>query len=299
MSLDTSRIIGNYSAGKQGNLLWVTAGVHGNEPSGVIALQRVFKVLEEEKPKINGRILGICGNLKALQNNKRFVDQDLNRTWTKENLNSDNDEVHEINEMFDIVNLLEQYPEKDFNQRYFLDCHTTSSPSIPYSSVQDVNDNLEWGHQFPAPIIKGFSDIVSGSIDHYFSRIGMTGFTFEAGQHTSKDAIDYHEGMIWLALKNGLDLSLDSLSKIPKAVTKTLALKKHQKVYEIIYRHGLNDSDDFKMQEGYKNFQNIEKGELLAIQNNKEVYSSYEGSIFMPLYQSQGNDGFFIVKEVS
>jgi succinylglutamate desuccinylase len=37
---------------------------------------------------------------------------------------------------------------------------------------------------------------------------------------------------------------------------------------------------------------------LLAIQNGKEIKSQWNARIFMPLYQAQGNDGFFVIKEV-
>ena len=51
---ENNRIIGNYSSNKKGPLLFVTAGVHGNEPSGVKALKKVFSELEKTKPEIEG-----------------------------------------------------------------------------------------------------------------------------------------------------------------------------------------------------------------------------------------------------
>ncbi|MDX1543473.1 MAG: succinylglutamate desuccinylase/aspartoacylase family protein [Christiangramia sp.] len=293
------RIIGKYSSGKDGPLLFVTGGIHGNEPSGVKALEIVFKELEKTKPVIEGTIIGVAGNKMALNQNKRYIDEDLNRTWTEENVDSGVKDTHEKKEMFEIIDILEQYPEKDFTKRYFLDCHTTSSPSLPYVSVQEVNDNDEWAHRFPTYIIRGFSDIITGDIDHYLSRTGMTGFVFEAGQHTDKTSVENHEGVIWLALKEACKLDLSQISTYPECVDRFA--KKNappQKTFEIIYRHGLEDSDIFEMQPGYENFQKIEKGELLAKQNGNEVKSEWDAHIFMPLYQSQGNDGFFVVKEV-
>ncbi|HEY9184603.1 MAG TPA: succinylglutamate desuccinylase/aspartoacylase family protein, partial [Salegentibacter sp.] len=76
------RIIGQYTSGKKGPLLFVTGGVHGNEPSGVQALERVFAELEKSKPEIEGTIIGVSGNKEALNRNKRFLEEDLNRTWT-------------------------------------------------------------------------------------------------------------------------------------------------------------------------------------------------------------------------
>lgn len=296
---DPARIIGKYSSGKNGPLLFITAGVHGNEPSGVQALERVFAELKAVKPQIKGTILGVAGNKKALETNQRYIDEDLNRTWKEESIKNKIKESHEQREMFEIIALLEQHPEENFTKRYFLDCHTTSSNSLPYISVQVVNDNDAWAHNFPTYIVRGFSDIVYGAIDHYLSRTGLTGFTFEAGQHTHKTSVENHEGLIWLALKEACDLDLTKISCYPDCVD-NFAKKNAptQKTFEIIHRYGLEDGNTFKMQPGFENFQKITKGEFLAIKNGKEVRSEWDAYIFMPLYQSQGNDGFFVVKEV-
>lgn len=298
MSQTIERILGTYTSDKKGPLLFISAGIHGNEPSGVKALERVFKILERDKPEIAGTVVGVSGNHKALNNNVRYIDEDLNRTWTEENIASGNKDSHEKREMFEIINILERYPLSDFTKRYFLDCHTTSSASYPYISVQEVNDNDAWAHKFPTYIIRGFSDIVYGCIDHYLSRIGITGFVFEGGQHTSKDAVDNHEGTIWLALKHACDLNFNDLSEKPKAPELLENRQKEQKTFEIKHRFGLEDGDTFKMEPGYENFQPVKKGELLATHNGKQIKSTWDAYIFMPLYQDQGNDGFFIVEEV-
>ena len=293
------RIIGKYSSNKNGPLLFITAGIHGNEPSGVQALERVFAELEMAKPLIKGTILGVTGNKKALEKNQRYIDEDLNRTWKEESMQNKIKETHEQREMFEIIALLEQHPEENFTKRYFLDCHTTSSNSLPYISVQVVNDNDAWAHNFPTYIVRGFSDIVYGAIDHYLSRTGLTGFTFEAGQHTHETSVENHEGLIWLALKEACDLDLTKISCYPDCVD-NFAKKNAptQKTFEIIHRYGLEDGNTFKMQPGFENFQKINKGEFLAVKNGKKVRSEWDAYIFMPLYQSQGNDGFFVVKEV-
>lgn len=292
------RIIGEYDSENKGPLLFITGGVHGNEPSGIIALQKVFKILNVEKPDINGKVVGVSGNRKALMNDVRYIDEDLNRTWTVENIASGSKDSHEKKEMFEIIEILEQFPEKEFTKRYFLDCHTTSSASEPYISVQEVNDNDAWAHLFPTYIIRGFSDIVLGCIDHYESRIGITGFVFEGGQHESEVSEMNHEGIIWLALQNACDLNLESLTTFPEAAKRLSEKKENQKTFEIKYRHGLKAGDDFKMETGYTNFQPIKKGEVLAHQNGKPIKSEWDAYIFMPLYQKQGNDGFFVVDEV-
>lgn len=295
---DVERIIGEYDSGNEGPLLFITGGIHGNEPSGIVALNNVFRILKEETPNIKGKIVGVSGNREALMKDVRYIDEDLNRTWTVENIESGKRDTNEKREMCEIIDVLEKYPENDFTKRYFLDCHTTSAASEPYISVQEVNDNDQWAHKFPTYIIRGFSDIVLGCIDHYESRIGITGFVFEGGQHESKISELNHEGMIWQALSHACDLDLHTLKNYPETAKMLEEKRKNRKTFEIEYRHGLKDEDDFKMEPNFSNFQKLEKGELLAYQNGKPIYSEWDDYIFMPLYQSQGNDGFFVVKEV-
>ncbi|HET7360393.1 MAG TPA: succinylglutamate desuccinylase/aspartoacylase family protein [Salinimicrobium sp.] len=289
-----SRIIGKYKGNEKGPLLLVTAGVHGNEPSGVKALQNIFAELELKKPAMKGVFLGVSGNLEALRQGQRFIDEDLNRTWTQENLEKKESNTHEIEEMNEIIEVLKDYPKENFPERYFIDCHTTSSDSLPYISVQEVGKNDAFAHKFPLYIVRGFSDIVNGSIDKYFSEHNFTGFTFEGGQHTAEATLNNQKAMILLALKevNALDLQAFSNESMKQIFGK-------QKTFEIIYRHGLQENDDFKMEPGFKNFEKIEKGQLLATQNGEEIRSKWNATIFMPLYQAQGNDGFFVIEDVS
>ena len=255
------RIIGKYTSSKKGPLLFVTAGIHGNEPSGVKALEEVFKQLEKSKPEMEGTLVGVSGNHKALNQNKRYIDEDLNRVWTEENIEQKKSETHEQKEMWEIIEILNQFPEKDFTKRYFLDCHTTSSASLPYVSVQVVNHNDKWAHNFPTFIVRGFSDIITGDIDHYLSRTGMTGFVFEAGQHEDKTSVENHEGVIWLALKEACKLDLSRIETYPECVNRFAEKNApEQKTFELVHRHGLKDSDKFEMEPGYNNFQKIKKG---------------------------------------
>ena len=292
------RVIGKYDGDEKGPLLLVTAGVHGNEPSGVLALQKIFEELEKVKPSMKGTFLALSGNKEALRKGKRFLDEDLNRTWTQKNLQSGKAASHEQREMQEIIDILKEYSGEQFPERYFVDCHTTSSDSLPYISVQEVGENDAFAHKFPGYIVRGFSDIVDGSIDKYFSKQGITGFTFEAGQHTAKTSRENHETIIWLALQKACGLDLNKISGYPGFKENyEEKFEQGQKTFKIIYRHGIEDDTEFKMESGFENFEKISKGQLLAIQDGEEIRSEWDARIFMPLYQSQGNDGFFVIQE--
>jgi len=49
----------------------------------------------------------------------------------------------------------------------------------------------------------------------------------------------------------------------------------------------------------YANFDPVTKGELLAYDRHGEIRAKFDGLILMPLYQKQGNDGFFIIKDIN
>ena len=87
------RVIGQYTGEVKGPLLIVLGGMHGNEPAGVKAIDLLFKMLEVEpitnpEFKFHGKIIGIRGNLRALEEGKRFIVKDINRQWIPEQVRS-------------------------------------------------------------------------------------------------------------------------------------------------------------------------------------------------------------------
>jgi succinylglutamate desuccinylase len=52
------------------------------------------------------------------------------------------------------------------------------------------------------------------------------------------------------------------------------------------------------MKLGFKNFDKIQYGQTLAEDKNGPIYAQSNGYLLMPLYQSQGNDGFFLVRSL-
>ena len=67
-------------------------------------------------------------------------------------------------------------------------------------------------------------------------------------------------------------------------------------VAELITIHSILPGDDFQMAPNYKNFQKVKKGEVLAHDKKGAIIAPEDSLILMPLYQNQGDDGFFLVK---
>ena len=85
-SIQVERVIGKYTQNIPGPTIIFVGGIHGNEPSGVIALKQVFNELSQIKPSIKGSIYGFSGNLTALSRGVRFIHEDLNRIWKTERM---------------------------------------------------------------------------------------------------------------------------------------------------------------------------------------------------------------------
>ena len=51
------------------------------------------------------------------------------------------------------------------------------------------------------------------------------------------------------------------------------------------------------MRDGYQNFQPIQSGEEIADDRRGPVRVGEDARLLMPLYQAQGSDGFFVVRE--
>jgi len=300
------RRIGEYSTGVDGPVLVCIGGIHGNEPAGVFALERVFAVLHEAGPPLRGRLTAFAGNLRALRDGSRFTSEDLNRAWSEERVGHlrsamPQDANAEERELLELDRCLEEAFDgtPDGEARYFLDLHTTSAPSPPFSVIGDTLPNRRLARAFPVPMILGLEEQIDGSIDEYEGRKGRVTVAFEAGQHDDPASTDLHEAAIWNALVAVGCLEEDALPQTA-AARRTLerAARGLPRALEIRYRRAVLPGDRFRMVEGFRNFQEIRAGDVLAHDGNGPVTAPESGRIFMPLYQSQGSDGFFVARPI-
>lgn len=299
-TVSVERIIAKIEGHQKGATMVFFAGIHGNETAGVFALESVLKGL---KPKtINGTIYGISGNLSALKKNQRYIDQDLNRVWTREQLEDllfKDDYTIEDREQLELFRLLKQIINSNSGPFYFIDFHTTSSKTLPFITINDAIINRKFSKLFPVPIVLGIEEYLNGPLLSYINELGYISLGFESGQHDEKEAIDNCESFIYLALVNA---KLIAKKEIPYLKVYQNELKSNannlSKIFEVIYLYQIQNNDVFKMKSGFKSFQNIGKGTILATNNTEAIASKYNATLFMPLYQTKGSEGFFIIKPI-
>ena len=299
------RIICDHQGEEKGPLLIVFGAMHGNEPAGPEALKIVQELLELEATNnhefhFKGRLVGLIGNLKAFQENQRYIDRDINRCWIQEHIDSTENSFYEQQELranLDIIHRL--IAEYDPTELIVLDLHTTSSFGGIFSIVSYDSKSMHIAKSFHAPVITGFMELLRGTSLHYFTSKTMglptAALTFESGQHNEELSIDRAVAAIVNCLKiTGMvkDEYLENRHE-DKLISFSEPLPP---VVHLIECHSIEPGIKFSMNEGYLNFQEVKKGEHLANDKNGPIYASEDSLILMPLYQKKGEDGFFLVK---
>ena len=306
------RIIGRYTGEEKGPLLIVFGQMHGNEPAGTKAIDLMLKMLEVEpitNPEFvyRGRMLGLIGNRKAAKKGIRFIEKDLNRCWTQKNIDrilgkNKNELKPEEQEIKELINIIKKEVEEyNPDKVYVLDLHTTSSNGGIFTIVPDLPESIRIAMELNAPVVLGMLEGVKGTSTEYFDEkalgVPTVSLTFESGNH--HDILSVNRAIAAMTNLMGIIGHID-----PRHVENrhNVLLNEYSKnlpkLSKLVYKHSIGSTDGFIMKKGYKNFQPIIKGELLASDSKGKILSPANGRILMPLYQTQGEDGFFIIKEI-
>lgn len=301
------RVLGTYQGRETGPLLVVTAGLHGNEPAGLIACRRVLRDLATSQPKLRGRFVALSGNRPALAKNVRSLDRDLNRMWGKDELATARSAQRaaltpEQAELVDLADVLQHELVRAQGPVTLLDLHSTSGAGPPFTILAHPDKSRELARALDVPVLLGLERILGGTLLEWMTSMGHHAVVLEGGQNVSPATIDNHESAIWVFLA--------AAGMIDAASGERLAAHKLRlhasagelpRLLEICYRHELQPGERFQMVPGWNNFSPVESGALLAHAGDNlelEVRAPQSATMIMPRYQGQGLDGFFLAKQV-
>src|SRR5690606_21737944 len=168
-----------------------------------------------------------------------------------------------------------------------------------FTICTDDPESIRIALELHAPVIKGMLYGIEGTTLHYFNNENFlretVSVSFESGQHD--DALSVNRAIAALIncmrtigcveaghVENRHDSLLIEYSKgLPQ-------------VAQLVVTKRIKPEDEFRMMPNFRNFQKVKKGELLATDKSGEIYAPEDALILMPLYQQQGDDGFFLVK---
>ncbi len=296
------RIIGRLSARAPGPTLVVVGSIHGNEPAGVAALDSVVRRLSREDLLERGDFLAVVGNVEALDASARYVDEDLNRHWSREALDRlrrapslERREDRERKELFEEI-------EKGFaaarGEVVLLDLHTTSGEGKPFVVFTDTLRSRRFARRFPVPAILGLEENLEGTLADYVALLGHVAVAFEGGQHLDPASVSNLAAVVWIALgelamvdsaRAGIESEKGRLRGSTEGVPAIL---------EVTYRHAISRRDGFQMRPGFRSFEPVVSGQVIADDARGSVAVPSDGFLLMPLYQKLGNDGFFVARRV-
>lgn len=298
------RIIGLYGDILSDNLMIVVVGIHGNEQAGLIALSNVFDVLKNNNYPSNGCIIALKGNIKALEENKRYIDKDLNRLWSEKQIDyikktpSEDLICQEDKEQKELLFVLEQFT--NFREKkdpfLFLDIHTTSANGGFFTIVNGNDMSVRFAKKLQIPLILHLNKVIKNTTLSIFSQKEFSAIAFEAGQHESEESIKRIESAVYILLN---ELQIIKFEKDFISSKQQILINESKELpieTEFCYKHTIMPQSNFKMNPGFNNFDKVTKGQILASDIHGDIACKEDGYILMPLYQKQGEDGFFIIK---
>lgn len=296
-------LIGAFVGRSDGPTLIVVGSLHGNEPAGAQALSNLSARLQGLVDKLKGRVYFLRGNTRALSERKRYIDADLNRYWTPQNMSitgsyelqccSEGIELTELDHVLDGILITAM------DEVYIVDLHSTSSEGMPFATVGDTLRNRTFARKFPLTILLGIEEQLDGTMLEYLNNAGAVTLGFEGGQHLSAQTVKNHEALTWLAILNAGIIDAADLPDLRQQHSQLTTGHIGSRIFEVRYRHAISNDESFTMFPGFNNFDSIGKGQVLAEDNNGPIEAVESGVILMPLYQELGDDGFFIGREIS
>jgi len=300
----SARILLDHRGSRPGPCLVVIAGLHGDENAGVEALKRVRQTLEAEKPRTRGRMVGVLGNLAALARGTRYIERDLNRGWSDESVGAlrardprgDTPEDVEQRALLDTLEALVSGEERPV---VFLDLHSTSAEGPPFSCMPDTLANLRIALELPVPAILGLEETIDGPLLGYLSDLGYGGLFVEGGQHNASETADILESCVWvLAVSLGVFAAGD-LGDYGSHWNRLAAIGQGlPRVLEIRHRHPTRAGDGFVMRPGFRHYDRVLRGQVLARDQRGEIRAPRGGRVMMPAYKSGTDQGFFIAVDI-
>lgn len=299
------RELGTWDCGRPGPTLLVLAGVHGNEPAGVLAVQRVLGELQQRELPVAGRLVALGGNLPALAQGRRFLGRDLNRGWSAwaladllERAGDGAEACPEDRQQRELLQRFEEVVRTASGPVVFVDLHTSSADGPPFLCLPDTVDNRRLGLATGVPILLGIEETIDGASLEWWAERGIAALAVEGGRHEHPATADNLQAVLWLLLARLGLLPKGQVDLSPHRAQLRAAAAGADPIVEIVHRHAIAPQDQFRMEPGFVNFQRVPKGHLLARDRRGELRAPKACCVMLPLYQALGDDGYFLARPV-
>lgn len=258
--LRKNRDIFEFDSGVLGPNVVILGGIHGNELCGVNAIKDFIKKIIKNNLKINiGKLTLIISNPKAIENNVRFSEENLNRCFI---FDKDKTNSYEEKLSLEIKNYLDKAD-------YVLDLHSSSNlNSEPFiiceKNCLDLTNKLDI-----KKICLGFTKIHPGGTDYYMNKLGKVGICVECGSLFDDSSTN-------VAIKT-LNLFLYNLGLINLNLFNFENLKVDLEIFEVFLNYKFKNN--FSLIRKFEDFEFVESGKLIGFDGSEEIKALEDGII--------------------
>lgn len=245
-------------SGKPGPDVAIFAGIHGNEKAGVYALDELLLYLELGA----GSVYLAYGNPPAIEQDVRFVGKNLNRCFVPGSNGGEYEDLRakELMTVLDKTDAL-------------LDIHAFNDPEgEPFVICEEPS--LEIAQKMCVPIIStNWADAEPGTADGYMYALGKTAICLECGPVCLSE--EYAELAVVSAMQflkhfDMVDVDM-AFSTSPKSIVRA--------------DHSVTrTSQDYVLEPGFKNFQQLEEGQPICTQDGETYFATAGECIIFPRY---------------
>lgn len=253
----------------------ILAGVHGDEKCAIEALEKTLLNFSIE----NGRVFFGYGNPRAIEENKRFIEANLNRMFKDDKLLSvDERKSYEYKR----AQFLKKYLDKS---EALLDLHASHTPNSKHFIICEKNSR-EVVKYLPGDfIVSGFDALEPGGTDSYMNSNGKMGICMECGYIEDPESIKVAETGILAFLKARGHIANDE------------KVKKHTRIhFDYLYKTKTNN---FILAKSFDDFAEISKGQLIGIDGGEEIIAERDAVILFARNRNKiGDEAFLLGKKL-
>jgi succinylglutamate desuccinylase len=260
----------NIASENPGKHIAFVIGVHGNEPAGIMAAEKLHKSLVEN-PEIlkGGKVSFVLGNPDALKRDQKFVYSDLNQSFnTKIQNGSESKRVTELS----------QYFKDNSDIDLFLDVYTSvkNKPRVVFYVSNNFEDLKLMSKISRFGLYVNINpEMFPGNLILESSKHGIPSYAVSFGNENINKSVSITYDMMVSALeKNGL---------VEKYSLEKEKLLKKPHYIDIYYpRETIKVSDDFKfMNDDIKTGDQLKKGEMYASYKNGFHIAHEDSYVFL------------------
>lgn len=260
----------SFDSGVPGPRVVSFGGVHGDEISGVRAIERLAGEFSSGVKKLlKGNLVLAIANKEAVKQGKRYAKHNLNRLFKDKYDDSIDVRSYEYFRTQELKVLLQQCD-------YFFDLHSAPIAQDPFIIVESPYVGLfsklgiqklitGWGKFSEGPI--------GGDAENYANQHGAWSATLESGSHFDPESIEIAYRSLVLFL---IELGLISATVLPQKRGQTV------EIFDM-YKVQTKNFEDFAYDGDMKNFTYIPAGESYAHENGSPLVVAEDSYVLVPM----------------